>query len=184
MGDPQHLLELFSAVLRDQMRRAFFTRAASQPEPNMCGVFELVMRNTLCAHSTQAIDPVVGCLPPPSTYVVEIRNPRRRKEVRRWALKTLTLCGIWRAANPNADEPSIDALRVLQEELIAESEERLLARPYCELKTGVTALVGSFLEGEPGIPLFVAVGAARVFMRKPPSLDVDTHRDIESDRVY
>ena len=42
-GDPELLLELFSTILRSQTQRAFGSRHSI--EPNVHGVFELVMRH-------------------------------------------------------------------------------------------------------------------------------------------
>ncbi|KAJ7640877.1 hypothetical protein DFH06DRAFT_1429911 [Mycena polygramma] len=159
-ADPELLLELFSTILCSQMRRAFDNRYCV--EPNVHGIFELVMRNTRCAQTSREIDPVV-LSPPENTSVVEIRDPDRHT-VRRLALKTLTLRGLWRGANPNDDQPSIEALRELHARLVQEDEECLMVRPYCALDTGDTALVQSFLEVEQGFVL-LAVGGARVLMR-------------------
>ncbi|KAJ7272693.1 hypothetical protein B0H12DRAFT_1091573 [Mycena haematopus] len=120
------------------------------------------MRRMHSMEKSRGIDPVV-LSPPQNIPVVTIRSiigfPARRL-----GLKTLTLRGMWRAANPNDGEPSIDALRTLHAKLMEESEESLAARPYCSPHTGATALVGSFLQAEPGIPVLVAVGGAHVLM--------------------
>lgn len=72
---------------------------------------------------------------------------------------------MWRTANPNDDEPSVDALRKLHAELTQEDEESFVARQYCSFDTGETVLVRSFLQLEPGIPVLLAVEGARVLMR-------------------
>ncbi|KAJ7037882.1 hypothetical protein C8F04DRAFT_1256399 [Mycena alexandri] len=107
---------------------------------------------------------VLALLPPHYTPVVEIKNIVD-DEVQRWALKTLSLRGMWRGAHPNADvEPSIDALCVLHTELMREDEEFLVTK-YCVLDTGERVLVGSLLEAESGIPVLLAVGGARVMWK-------------------
>ncbi|KAJ7226252.1 hypothetical protein B0H12DRAFT_1149262 [Mycena haematopus] len=157
-GDPKPLLELLSTALYSQTQCAF--RSRHFIEPNVHGVFELVMRRTHCMKARRSVDPTV-LSPPQDVPVVEMRLPPC-DEVHRLALKTLTLRGMWQAANPNGDEPSIDALRKLHGELMEEAEESLMARPYCAPETGATAPVGSFLQAEPGIPVLLAVGGARV----------------------
>ncbi|KAJ7272712.1 hypothetical protein B0H12DRAFT_1091627 [Mycena haematopus] len=121
------------------------------------------MRLTHSTEESRGIDPVV-LTPPQNIPVVTIRNIVPGYKARRLGLKTLTLRGMWRAANPNDGEPSIDALRTLHAQLREETEESLAARPYCSPETGTTALVGSFLQAEPGVPVLVAVGGARVLM--------------------
>jgi len=64
---------------------------------------------------------------------------------------------MWKAAQPNDDEPSIDALRKLHAELIEGDKESLVVRPYCALDTSATAFVGGFLQAEPGIPVLFCV---------------------------
>lgn len=46
-----------------------------------------------------------------------MRNPERG-EIKRSAFKTLPLFGMWRAANPSADSPSVNELRAFHAELI------------------------------------------------------------------
>ncbi|KAJ7742655.1 hypothetical protein DFH07DRAFT_979858 [Mycena maculata] len=159
--DPQPLSALFSQILRDQTRRALDNNGM---EPIMCGIFQLAMGNTSSAPGWE-IDPAILPGVVDARSVVEIRCPQLA-EVRRWALKTLTLRGMWRGANPNEEEPSADALRELHSKLIEEDEERLIERPYYTPETGETALVGSYLDPEPDIPVFLAVGGARVLIRR------------------
>ncbi|KAJ7742715.1 hypothetical protein DFH07DRAFT_836242 [Mycena maculata] len=160
-SDPKPLSALFSQILRDQTRRALDNKGI---EPIMCGVFQLTMGNTYSAAGWET-DPAILPGVVDARSVVEIRNPDLG-DVHRWALKTLTLHGMWRGANPNEEEPSADALRELHSKLIAEDEERLIERPYYVPQTGETALVGSFLDPEPDIPVFLAVGGARVLIRR------------------
>ncbi|KAJ6473562.1 hypothetical protein C8R47DRAFT_1076548 [Mycena vitilis] len=136
-ADPELLLELFSTILCSQMRRALDKRYCV--EPNMHGIFELVMRNTRCEQTSREIDPVVL----ENISVVEIRNPDWHR-VRHLALKTLR--GLWRGANPNDGQPSIEAL--LHARLLQEDEECSMARSYRALDTGEMSLVRSFLEVE------------------------------------
>ncbi|KAJ7742670.1 hypothetical protein DFH07DRAFT_943254 [Mycena maculata] len=159
--DPTPLSALFSQILRDQTRRALDNNGM---EPIMCGVFQLAMGNTSSAPGWE-IDPAILPGVVDANRVVELRNPQLG-EVRRWALKTLTLRGMWRGANPNEEEPPADALRELHSKLIDEDEERLIERPYYAPETGETALVGSYLDPEPDIPVFLAVGGARVLIRR------------------
>ncbi|KAJ7461870.1 hypothetical protein B0H11DRAFT_1923524 [Mycena galericulata] len=157
-ADPQLILGLFSEILIDASRRALDTKSAI--EPTMRGIFELVMRRI---YSCQKIDPVI--LPPEvadDSSIVEITHSWDNAEPEQWALRTLTLRGMWHAASPNNDEPSIDDLRKLHAELICEDEARLLERPYHDAGTGLVALVGSYLKAEPNISVFLAVGGARV----------------------
>jgi hypothetical protein len=87
-----------------------------------------------------------------------------------WELKTLTLLGMWQATNRNDDEPTVEALQTLHEELVRLDDETLLAQPYRvwspTLNAMETVLVGSFLDPEPENPQFLAVGGARILMRQ------------------
>ncbi|KAJ7102368.1 hypothetical protein B0H15DRAFT_814329 [Mycena belliarum] len=164
--DPTLLVELFSTILCAQAQRAL-ARSGEFIEPTVHGIFELVMRNTRCAEEDRKTDPVV-LLPPHDMPVVDIRNPIR-EDVQRWALTTLSLRGMWHGANPNASgEPSVDDLRELHAELKSENEEGLVTK-YCVL-AGERVLVGSLLKADPGIPVLLAVGGARVLMRKHSTL--------------
>ncbi|KAJ7081306.1 hypothetical protein B0H15DRAFT_953020 [Mycena belliarum] len=160
--NPTLLVELFSTILCAQTQRTL-ARGGNPIEPTMHGIFELVMRNTYWGGEGMKTDPAV-LSPSHDTPVVEIRNPIRG-EVQRWALTTLSLRGMWHGANPNASgEPSVEDLRELHAELESENEEGLIAK-YCVF-AGERVLVGSLLNPEPGIPVFLAVGGARVMMRK------------------
>ncbi|KAJ7044011.1 hypothetical protein C8F04DRAFT_686482 [Mycena alexandri] len=160
-ADSTPLVELFSTILCAQMQRALANRGQSV-EPTIHGIFELVMRNTRCL--VRKADPAI-LMPPRSMPVAEIKNTVG-DEVQRWALKTISLRGMWRGTHPNADvEPSIDALCELHIELMHEGEESLVTK-YCVLDTGERVLVGSLLEAEPGLPVLLAVGGARVILRR------------------
>ncbi|KAJ7042380.1 hypothetical protein C8F04DRAFT_75558 [Mycena alexandri] len=168
-ADSTPLVELFSTILCAQMQRALANRGQSV-EPTIHGIFELVMRNTRCL--VRKADPAI-LVPPRSMPVAEIKNTVG-DEVQRWALKTISLRGMWRGTHPNADvEPSIDALCELHIELMHEGEESLVTK-YCVLDTGERVLVGSLLEAEPGLPVLLAVGGARVILRRH-SITSGTH---------
>ncbi|KAJ6507159.1 hypothetical protein C8R47DRAFT_1238852 [Mycena vitilis] len=163
LGRPRLLLELLTEVLRDLAQRSF----GKKHEPTLRGIFELVMRNSHCSNPSRPIHPIillpadVGCVEipayqPDATITVE--------------LKTLTLRGMWQATNLNDDEPTIEALETLYKELVELDEESLLARP-CRLwsperNAMETVLVGSFLDPERKNSQFLAVGGARILMRK------------------
>ncbi|KAJ7879638.1 hypothetical protein B0H14DRAFT_3129698 [Mycena olivaceomarginata] len=160
---PEILLE----VLRDQSRRCF----GREREPNLPGIFELVMRNARCAG--RDVEPII---------LLErdrIRVPGfYPKKVFTLDLKTLTLRGMWLAAHPNDDEPTVEALKALHEELVNLPEDDLLARPYTEWSPTFNAMetvpVGSFLPSElPENPQFMAVGGARILLRRRPSENND-----------
>ncbi|KAJ7139048.1 hypothetical protein C8R44DRAFT_727160 [Mycena epipterygia] len=163
-GDHNLFIQVLSDVLVDQTTRSM----DGKHEPDLRGVFELVMGNTCCGETTQLIGPL-ELFSSPGVSHVRMRDPAD-KQVRRWDLRTLTLFGMWQGANPNEDKPSVDALQKLHKELVGDDEEGLLARPYSEwsptLNAMETVLVRSFVEAEPEIPLFLAVGGARVLARR------------------
>ncbi|KAJ7104024.1 hypothetical protein B0H15DRAFT_1016455 [Mycena belliarum] len=160
---PNVFVNLLSKVLRNLGQASFGRRY----EPTMHGVLELVMRNALAQPSTK-VDAII--LPAPKRikvpgYVANIEHV--------WELNTLTLQGIWRAANPNEeDTPTVENLRTLHEELVQDDEESLLKRPYTTWSTSLqameTRLVGDFFDREPEYPQFLAVGGARVLLRQRP----------------
>ncbi|KAJ7782311.1 hypothetical protein DFH07DRAFT_319159 [Mycena maculata] len=162
--DPNPLLELLSEVLCDQTQRSL----GRKREPDLRGILELVMRNTLCESSARPIDPII-LLPTDACVPIVVYQPN---VVQQWELKTLTLLGMWRATNLNDEEPTVEALQKLHEELIDDDDDELLARPYRvwspSLHAMETVTVGSFLDPEPINPQFVAVGAARVLRRQRP----------------
>ncbi|KAF7357781.1 hypothetical protein MVEN_00824100 [Mycena venus] len=154
--DPKLLLELLSGVLHDLSQRCF----GKKREPNLHGIFELIMRNAHCAKSSRPVDPIV-LLP---ADVAHIQLPAyQADEVLIVELKTVTLRGMWEAANPNDDEPAVEALQALHEELVHLKEDELLARPYrvwsSSLNATETVLVRDFFDSEPEFPQFLAVGA-------------------------
>jgi hypothetical protein len=158
-NDFNPLAALLSKVLRDLTKSSF----ARKYEPNMHGLIELVMRNI---HTTggRPFEPVV---------LLPANDPRvHRNRVHVCQLKTLTLLGMWQATNFNDDAPTVDALRTLHEELVGLDEEDLLARPCRhwsqDLQVVETRLVGSFLDPDPELPQFLAVGGARVAIRRRP----------------
>jgi hypothetical protein len=163
--DPTDLRQLLSDVLRDLATASF----GSRHEPNMHGVIELAMRN-IHALGHRPSDPVV-LLPANVTRVVIPGYLPDKVHV--WELQTLTLLGMWQATNLNDDTTTADALRKLHEELVGLDEEDLLARPYrvwsSDLGAMQTRLVGSFLDSDPEIPQFLAVGGARVVLRQRQS---------------
>ncbi|KAJ7739051.1 hypothetical protein DFH07DRAFT_79810 [Mycena maculata] len=163
-GDPNPFLELLSVVLCDQMQRSF----GKTREPDLRGILELVIRNSHCAPDERPIDFIL--LPADVTCVpIAVYRPN---VVQHWELKTLTLLGMWRATNLNDEEPTVEALQKLHEELTHDDDDQLLARPYRvwspSLNAMETVTVGSFLDPEPENPQFVAVGGARVLRRQRP----------------
>ncbi|KAK7039542.1 AAA-ATPase-like domain-containing protein [Favolaschia claudopus] len=161
--DPPVFLTVLSEVLQGQMHRAFHTYPPVV-EPNMHGIFELVMRRADSC-SRKDIDSSV-LSPPQDIPIVSIRHVCGK--LMRISLKTLSLRGLWHAGNLTVDgddEPSVHALRALHEELVQESEESLKQRPYYSFDEGTTTLVGSFLDtAEPGVPILLAIGGARVLI--------------------
>ncbi|KAJ7216782.1 hypothetical protein B0H12DRAFT_1153959 [Mycena haematopus] len=159
-GNPQPFLALMSEILRDQVRRSFGRRH----ETNLRGIFELVMRNSGCSPAQLA--PFV-LLP---TDVTRVEIPAYHSDrVHVLELRTLTLLGIWQATNLNDDQPTIEALETLHEELVGLEEEALLARPYRvwspTLNAMETVSVRSLLDPAPETEQFVAVGGAHIFRR-------------------
>ncbi|KAJ7739026.1 hypothetical protein DFH07DRAFT_79392 [Mycena maculata] len=163
-GDPNPFLELLSVVLRDQMQRSL----GKTHEPDLRGILELVIRNSHCAPDEHPTDFIlltadVTCVP------IAVYRPNL---VQHWELKTLTLLEMWRATNLNDEEPTVEALQKLHEELTHDDDDQLLARPYRvwspSLNAMETVAVGSFFDPEPENPQFVAVGGARVLRRQRP----------------
>jgi hypothetical protein len=168
-SDVKLLPDLLAEVLRAQARCSF----GSQHEPDLRGIVELVMGTTCCGAAHRLIGPLDLFGTGVSRVRIRARDPANadKKGLGHWELRTLTLRGLWRAANPNDTEPSAEALRTLHEELVQDDEERLLARPYIEWSpvrnAAETVLVRSFVEPELDVPLFVAVGGAHVLTRRP-----------------
>ncbi|KAJ7353521.1 hypothetical protein DFH08DRAFT_987991 [Mycena albidolilacea] len=98
-----------------------------------------------------------------------VSRVRVRDSANEWELRTLSLRGLWRAANPNDDAPSVEALRTLREEVMIEEEDALLARlhrpPSPSLGTAETVPVRSFLDAGTGMA-FAAVGGGRILTRR------------------
>ncbi|KAJ6507130.1 hypothetical protein C8R47DRAFT_1100429 [Mycena vitilis] len=161
-GDIQPFLDCMSEILFELTLRSL----GNKHEPNLRGVFELVIRNRDMNFDRLA-DPIV--LLPPDVTRVEIPAYDSDK-VHVWELKTVTLRGIWQATNMNDDEPTIEALEALHEELVDLEEDDLLARPYRvwspTLNAMETVLVSSFFGPEPEVPQFLAVGGVRILMRQ------------------
>ncbi|KAJ6594614.1 hypothetical protein B0H19DRAFT_1247275 [Mycena capillaripes] len=164
-GNADVLLEVLTEVLRDQAARSF----GRAHEPDLRGIFELVLGNTVCGEPKCIMGPL-ELFSTTGVSRVKMRDPTDVKRVCYWELRTLTLLGLWRATNGNDDKPTVEALQSLHEELMQDDEERLLARPYSTRSSTrnvmETVLVRSFLEAEPDTPLFLAVGGARVLMRR------------------
>ncbi|KAJ7658966.1 hypothetical protein B0H17DRAFT_1337615 [Mycena rosella] len=138
--------EMLSVVLQDQTTYSLGTLH----EPDLRGVLELVVGNIYCEYS-RFVGPI-ELFSSTGFSRVRVKDPAD-KNARRWELRTLTLRSMWRATNANDAEPSDD-------------DEALLARPYAAwspaLNTTETVLVRSFVETATDVPLFVAVGGARV----------------------
>ncbi|KAJ6507409.1 hypothetical protein C8R47DRAFT_93196 [Mycena vitilis] len=164
-GESQALVELLTEVLCSLTARFF----GQVNEPDLRGVFELVMGNEISSERECIMGPL-ELFSTTGVSRVKMRNPTDLKKVCHWDLRTLTLRGLWRAKNLNDDKPTPEALGTLHEELMKDKEEQLLERPYAvwspSLGAMETVLVRSFLETEPDTPLlFLAVGGARVLMR-------------------
>ncbi|KAJ6507421.1 hypothetical protein C8R47DRAFT_1239438 [Mycena vitilis] len=161
-GDANVLPELLTEVLRGLAARSF----GKAHEPDLRGVCELVMGNTLSSKRECIMGPL-ELFSGTGVSRVKMRDPTDLKKVCYWELRTLSLRGLWRARNPNDDEPTAEALQTLHEELTKDEEEQLLERPYAVWSPSLGAmeivLVRSFLE--PDTPLFLAIGGARVLMR-------------------
>ncbi|KAF7357795.1 AAA-ATPase-like domain-containing protein [Mycena venus] len=176
LDDRQPFLDLMSDVLCDQTQRSF----GRKREAELRGIFELVMRNSCCAPDKNPIGPLI--LPPVDVPRVEIPAYASDK-VHIWELKTLTLRGMWEAANPNDDEPTVEALKTLHKELVDLEEDDLLGRPYRVWSPTLNAMetvpVGSFFDPESEVPQFLAVGGARVLMRPRPRQDIRPVGDVD-----
>ncbi|KAJ7615045.1 hypothetical protein DFH06DRAFT_128634 [Mycena polygramma] len=163
-GDADVLVELLTEVLRDLTPRYF----GKTHEPDLRGVFELVLGNKLAGEPKCIMGPL-ELFSTTGVSRVKMRDPTDVKRLCYWELRTLTLSGLWRATNPNDDKPTPEALQTLYKELLEDEEEQLLERPYAvwspNLGAMETVLVRSFLQTEPDTPFFLAVGGARVLMR-------------------
>ncbi|KAJ7091920.1 hypothetical protein B0H15DRAFT_973939 [Mycena belliarum] len=163
--DPEPFLDLLSRVLRDLSQMSL----GRKYEPNMHGVLELTLRNgeTL---TERDISPFLSL-----NNATRVIIPSGGK-VHTWDLTTLTLQGMWHAANPNEDAPTGEALRALHEELVQDDEEQLLARPYAvwspSLQAMETRLAGEFFSPETEHAQVIAVGGARVCLRQLPRLPI------------
>ncbi|KAJ7091910.1 hypothetical protein B0H15DRAFT_179966 [Mycena belliarum] len=153
--DPEPFMDLLSRVLRDLSQ----TSLGRKYEPNMHGVLELTLRNGKTL-TERGISPFLSL-----NNATRVIIPSGGK-VHTWDLTTLTLQGMWHAANPNEDAPTVEALRALHEELVQEGEEQLLARRYTCLSTTETRLVGDFFDSESEFPQVIAVGGARVLFHQ------------------
>jgi hypothetical protein len=153
-----------SNVLRDQVKYSYRERF----EPDLRGIFELVMANIICPHSDRLVDGIEFFNLDGITRI-RIKDPLDNV-VRPWELRTLMLRGMWRGINLNDDEPLLEDLQKPHEELMDDNEEHLLDRPYRtwspSLQAMETAFVRSFLEPTPQVPLFLVVGGARVLARR------------------
>ncbi|KAJ7091903.1 hypothetical protein B0H15DRAFT_179852 [Mycena belliarum] len=166
-SEPESFVGLFSQVLCD-LGRATVGR---KHEPTMHGVLELVMRNRR-THGENMADPinfpVLGKLVRVTGHLAKVTHI--------WEPKTVTLQGLWRAANPKEDTPTVEALRTLHEEILKDDEEELLARPCTLWSSSPQAmemhLVGDCFDPQPEYPQFLAVGGARVLLRQRPSMHV------------
>ncbi|KAJ7091925.1 hypothetical protein B0H15DRAFT_929972 [Mycena belliarum] len=153
--DPEPILDLLSRILRDLSRTSFGRKS----EPNLHGILELMLRNRH-TFAKKKMDPFLSL-----DTATRVTIPGHSK-VHTWELTTLTLQGMWRAANPNEDAPTVEALRILHEELVQEDEEQLLAMRYTCLSTTDTRLVGDFFDTESEFSQVIAVGGARVLLRQ------------------
>ncbi|KAJ7116806.1 hypothetical protein C8R43DRAFT_1038160 [Mycena crocata] len=164
-GDPRVFNQVLTRVLRDQTQRSFGTRH----EPDLRGIFELVLRNKCYGESECLVGPIEFFS---STGVsrIKMRDPAN-KRIQQCELRTLTLRGLWRAINANDEEPSTEVLQKLHEDLLHGDEETLLERPYTmwspTSNAMETVLVRSFLVAEPAVPLFLAIGGAHIRIRHP-----------------
>ncbi|KAJ7646842.1 hypothetical protein FB45DRAFT_182905 [Roridomyces roridus] len=166
LHDHQPLLEALAQVLRDHTRS--FLHKASEREPSLLGVLELLMRNhsLLGCLSSELLEPILS--DPNGSKHVRVHG-YTTKRIYRWEVTTLTLRGIWQAVNPNETQPSVQDLLLLHEELCQDDEERVLVRPYAvwseSLERMETRLVRSFFEPEAESAQLIAVGGARVLRR-------------------
>ncbi|KAJ7646854.1 hypothetical protein FB45DRAFT_1051463 [Roridomyces roridus] len=173
------LLNLLSQALRHQTLGCL----GKKHEPTLRGILELLMRNNLCmsSESLRRTEPII--LLPAGVTCVRIFGDSP-EHIREWELTTLTLHGMWRGANPipNDAEPSVDALRVLFEELRQEDEGRLLARPYRELGAVKASSVYSFFKPETEYTQLIAVGGARILWR-PSMVELTAPTPVEDENV-
>ncbi|KAJ7212915.1 hypothetical protein GGX14DRAFT_619392 [Mycena pura] len=179
---PDRFLTLFSGILRDQLQRGL----ARQREPNLRGIFELVMRNEHLICLRERVNPIILLSEDETRIQIPAYQPGKVMTVE---LRTLTLNGMWRGAHPNDDgrRPTSEELQQLHHELTKADDADLLARSYRAwsrtLNAMETVLVSSFFDPEPEIPQFLAVGGARVLLRKPPKA-VEEQKDQEDYLVH
>ncbi|KAJ6507157.1 hypothetical protein C8R47DRAFT_1238851 [Mycena vitilis] len=180
LEDPQLLPDLLTEVLRDLAQRSF----GRKHEPNLRGVFELVMRNSDCSSLSHPSDPII--LLPADVHRVQIPGFDPDVIVT-MELKTLTLRGMWQATNLNDDEPTAEALETLHKELVELDEEALLARAYRvwspERNAMETVLVGSFFDPKPKVSQLLAVGGARILLRKQRACEPEEANAQNADAV-
>ncbi|KAJ6507162.1 hypothetical protein C8R47DRAFT_1238856 [Mycena vitilis] len=178
--DPQLLPDLLTEVLRDLAQRSF----GRKHEPNLRGVFELVMRNSDCSSLSHPSDPII--LLPADVHRVQIPGFDPDVIVT-MELGTLTLRGMWQATNLNDDEPTAEALETLHKELVELDEEALLARAYRvwspERNAMETVLVGSFFDPKPKVSQLLAVGGARILLRKQRACEPEEDNAQNADAV-
>ncbi|KAJ6617566.1 hypothetical protein B0H10DRAFT_2218500 [Mycena sp. CBHHK59/15] len=129
-------INVLSEVLRGQAKRAFGRRH----EPDLRGIFELVMGNTCCVDSKRLIDGFGS-------------------SVQQGA-----------SVNAGDESLSYNVLETFHQELIDDDEEHLLDRlhtAWSPTKNAMETLpVRSFIEPRPDTPLFLAVEGARILMRQ------------------
>ncbi|KAJ7212916.1 hypothetical protein GGX14DRAFT_619396 [Mycena pura] len=179
---PERFQTLFSSILRDQLQRGL----ARQREPNLRGIFELVMRNEHLICLRERVNPIILLPEDETRFQIPAYQTGKVMTVE---LRTLTLNGMWRGAHPNDDDrrPTSEELQQLHHELIKADDADLLARSYRAwsrtLNAMETVLVSSFFDLEPEIPQFLAVGGARVLLRQPPKA-VEEQKDQEDDLFH
>ncbi|KAJ7068639.1 hypothetical protein C8F01DRAFT_1336927 [Mycena amicta] len=156
---------LLSNVLQDVMRRTGFSGA----EPNLHGVFELILHNKH-AHLKTDSRPFIFA---PEAHSTRVHIPQKYDDAVPAELVTLSLLGMWRGsqANEGNSMPTKEELEAFFEQLVALDEEELLSRPYCKLDEPEVVLVESFFDAELAMPQFVAVGGARVLVRPQASAE-------------
>ncbi|KAJ7206778.1 hypothetical protein GGX14DRAFT_636952 [Mycena pura] len=165
--DAGRFLSLLSRVLRDEAQRCLAN--GSRQEPDLRGVFELVMRNARTM--VRNASPPVILLPDNAPVQVQDYSPSYK--LLTLDLKTVTLLGMWRGEHPSDDErmPTVQELQQLHAGLRDLDDGAIFERQYRVWSPTLRAMeivcVGDLLESEPQHAQFLAVGGDRVLVRLP-----------------
>ncbi|KAJ7225372.1 hypothetical protein GGX14DRAFT_693402 [Mycena pura] len=163
--DARRFLSLLSRVLRDEAQRCLVN--GSRQEPDLRGVFELVM----CNKHTEGLDASPPVILLPDDAPVQVQDYYPQKELLTLDLKTVTLLGMWRGEHPDEHMPTVKELQQLHADLRDLDDGAILERQCRVWSPTPRAMeivrVGDLLESEPQHAQFLAVGGDRVLVRLP-----------------